>query len=323
MKRLSSWIKAACSAAFLGFLVWYVGRQDLASVLRRAHPVFLALCLLLSPILVVASTWKWRIILHREGASLRFAQLFRSYLVGYFFSNFLPSNVGGDVVRSYRAGRAAGDQTLAAASIVVERITGLLGLLALVVAMPWLRRDLASHIALLGPALMALAGIGLIVGLGLVRWSAPTAETPAIGWRARLGSVLTRFAVRSSQAFRTLRRDPVYRVQVALLTVLFYGLALLNVWLAFRAFGANPSLRDLAAVLPTAMFVATMPVALGSLGLAEGSYVFYFGLAGMDPAVTLVMSLLLRVKILVLGAAGGVVYWSDRDQQPAPMKERL
>ena len=312
MKRLGFWIKAVCSAAFLGFLLWYAGRQDLASVFRRAHPGYLILCLLLAPVMVAASSGKWRAILHREGAPLPLGLLFRSYLVGYFFSNFLPSNVGGDVARSYRAGRAARDQTLVAASVVVERLTGLLGLLSLVVVMPWLRADLARHPALLLPALAAAGGLGLIVLLGFAPWPTTVAASPGQGWRARLQVLLVRFADRSARAWSTLRRDPAYLARVVAWTLLFYALAIFNVWVAFRAFGALPSWRDLAAVLPAAMLVATLPVALGSLGLAEGSYVFYFGLVGLDPAVTLAMGLLLRVKILVLGAVGAVVYWADR-----------
>ena len=319
MKRWSVGLKALFSLLFLGFLLAYAGRQDLASVVRKADPLYLTLCLLLGPVMVSASTGKWRIILHREGARLPFSLLFRSYLVGYFFSNFLPSNVGGDVARSYRAGRVAGDQALVAASVVVERVTGLLGLLSLVIGMPWLRKELAHHPALAVPSAIAAGGLLLLVVASLIRWSGEV--FPGTGWWARLQRALLRFAARSGQALSTLKRDPAYALRVAGWTVLFYALALLNVWLAFRAFGAAPSLRDLATVLPTAMFVATMPVALGSLGLAEGAYVFYFGLVGMDPSVTLVMGLLLRVKILLLGAAGGVVYWAGGERMAGPAKE--
>jgi uncharacterized protein (TIRG00374 family) len=315
VKRYQVGIKAACSLLFLAFLGWYAGQQDLASVMRRADPIYLALCVLLSPVLVAASTWKWRAVLKQEGYPTRFGALFASYLVGYFFSNFLPSNVGGDVARSYRVGRSVGDQAAAAASIVVERVTGLLGLLVLAVTMPWLRSDLALHPALLLPSSAALAGLLILLVAGFFPWrgSAPSASVP--GWWGRMRAHLLRFAARSGQALATVRSDSGYLFRLLALTALFYGLAMLNIWLAFRAFGATPALTDLAAVLPAALLVAMIPVSLGSLGLAEGAYVFYFGLVGMDPALTLVMSLLLRAKILLLGSAGGIVYWS-REKEP-------
>ena len=83
MKRYHVWIKAACSLLFLAFLVWYAGRQDLASVVRRADPLYLALCVLLSPVLVAASTWKWSTVLKQEGHPSPFGALFggrNSYL---------------------------------------------------------------------------------------------------------------------------------------------------------------------------------------------------------------------------------------------------
>ena len=320
MKRLRLLLKIGFSAAFIAFLFWYVGHQNLSATFQQVDLLYLVLCLLLAPVMVAASAWKWWAVLRREGHPLPFAALYRHYLVGYFFSNFLPSNVGGDVVRSYRAGVMAGDQSAAAASIVVERLTGLLALLLLVFTLPLLRLDLVRHPALWIPAIAACAGFLAIVVAGLVMggrdWKAPAASSASSGWRARLAAGASRFAARSALALSTLRCDPAYRLLILALTLLFYALALLNVWLAFRAFGVQPAWRDLAALLPAAMFVAMMPVTLGSLGLAEGSYVFYFGHVGISPAATLAMGLLLRLKILVLGAAGAVVYWRDPVKPP-------
>lgn len=320
MKGLRLLLKTAFSAAFIAFLFWYVGHQDLGATFRRVEPIYLVLCLLLAPVMVAASAWKWWVVLRREGHPLPFAALYRHYLVGYFFSNFLPSNVGGDVVRSYRAGVMAGDQSAAAASIVVERLTGLLALLLLVFTLPLLRLELFRHPAVWIPAAAACAGFFAILVAGLLlggrEWKSSAAPAASSGWRARLATLAARFAARSALALSTLRRDRAYSLQILALTVLFYALALLNVWLAFRAFGVQPEWRELAALLPAAMFVAMMPVTLGSLGLAEGSYVFYFGLVGIAPAATLAMGLLLRLKILVLGVAGAVVYWRDPVKPP-------
>ena len=53
--------------------------------------------------------------------------------------------------------------------------------------------------------------------------------------------------------------------------------------------------------------VATLPISLGSIGLAEGSYVVYFGLLGLGRELTLAVGLLLRMKALLLGLIGLVV----------------
>jgi uncharacterized membrane protein YbhN (UPF0104 family) len=44
-------------------------------------------------------TWRWRVLLDAQGVHVPRSRLLSSYLVAIFFNNFLPSNIGGDVVR--------------------------------------------------------------------------------------------------------------------------------------------------------------------------------------------------------------------------------
>jgi len=50
------------------------------------------------------------------------------YFVGLFVGNVLPSTIGGDVVRVTRSSGTAGSSTVAFASVVLERLTGFVGL---------------------------------------------------------------------------------------------------------------------------------------------------------------------------------------------------
>jgi uncharacterized membrane protein YbhN (UPF0104 family) len=58
--------------------------------------------------------------------------------------------------------------------------------------------------------------------------------------------------------------------------------------------------------------VAMIPITLGNLGIAEGSYVYFFGLLGMSSELTLAMGLLLRLKIIMLGAIGMLAQAGER-----------
>jgi len=54
--------------------------------------------------------------------------------VGYFFNNFLPGNVGGDVMRGYGLARYTERTAEAALSVVVDRIVGLMAWMSAAVA---------------------------------------------------------------------------------------------------------------------------------------------------------------------------------------------
>ena len=53
--------------------------------------------------------------------------LFRTGCFAYFFNNFLPSAIGGDVYRIYRTLPPDGDRSRAVSAVLVERVVGLGG----------------------------------------------------------------------------------------------------------------------------------------------------------------------------------------------------
>src|SRR5690606_7330008 len=84
--------------------------------------------LLLYGVMLLLSAWRWGLLLRAQGIALRFGTLTSSFLVATFFNNFLPSNIGGDVVRVADTAAAAGSKTLATTVVLIDRGIGLLGL---------------------------------------------------------------------------------------------------------------------------------------------------------------------------------------------------
>lgn len=320
-------LKLACSAVFFILLFRWVGGAAFREQLSAMRPGWVAASLAMSVVMISVSCLKWRVLLPREGARPGFVRLFRYYLVGYTFTCLLPSNIGGDVVRSVYAGRAVGSQAVAAVSVFLERFTGLIVLLVLVLAAPLLQPGLYGHPAIWIPAAAAAGGLLFLAGLTRVRQPLRAVRGRLPEGRAaegldRLRGRLQGVSHKVKQGVHALRRDPAVGVPTAVLTVLFYGLTWVNVWISFRAVGAEPGWTPVIAVLPSAMLIAMLPVApLAGLGLAEGAYVGYYALVGIDPAAGLAMGLLLRAKLLIIGAAGllQLVFMKE----PRPDHDRL
>jgi uncharacterized membrane protein YbhN (UPF0104 family) len=68
------------------------------------------------------------VLLAAQEIDVPLRRLFGSFLVALFFNNFLPSNVGGDVIRITDTAKPAGSKTLATTIVLVDRGLGLLGL---------------------------------------------------------------------------------------------------------------------------------------------------------------------------------------------------
>jgi uncharacterized membrane protein YbhN (UPF0104 family) len=103
-ERLGIALRAAVGLGLLALLVRKVGWASLAPVLASPHGGFLAVSALFSVLLIGVSCLKWQILLRERRVRVGFARLFGLYLVGMLFNNFLPSNVGGDLVRSIGLG---------------------------------------------------------------------------------------------------------------------------------------------------------------------------------------------------------------------------
>ncbi|MHB8810785.1 MAG: lysylphosphatidylglycerol synthase transmembrane domain-containing protein [Desulfobulbaceae bacterium] len=335
-KRTTTYlVKGGISAAFFWVLFSYVRGNELAAMLDRIDWLYFTLSFLLVPLMLSVSNLKWKLLLDVREPKIPFLALIRIYLIGYFFSNLLPSNVGGDVVRSYYTGRLINSQSYSAVCVFVERFTGILFLIVLVILAPLLRPHLYRSPYIFVPALAALALLFVIGWVWTVREPLRLPERMMNMFFAGLrkmaersgGGVLLRTVLFcenfGSALFRKLNRfhqelvgavavickDRLLLAKLVVITVFFYFFTWVNVYVSFLAFGVHPDFLAVCALVPVIMFAAHLPVTLlGNLGYFESVFVFYFVLIGIPPAETLAMGLLLRLKMMCLGVVGYLVY---------------
>src|SRR5206468_5532875 len=121
-------IKVSVSLILLSVLFSRIDVSRLWAVARHASIPWLAAALLLFFVNVLAATWRWHLLLSAQNVDVRSISLLASFLVANFFNNFLPSNIGGDVIRIRDTAKPARSKTLATTVVLVDRALGLLGL---------------------------------------------------------------------------------------------------------------------------------------------------------------------------------------------------
>src|SRR5262245_4384001 len=120
--------KIAVSAALLAFLFSKIDTARLWASARKASLPWLLAALGVQALNLVTSTWRWKLLLNAQDVKLKNRTLLGSYLVATFFNNFLPSNVGGDVIRIRDTAAAMQSKTLATTVVLVDRALGLMAL---------------------------------------------------------------------------------------------------------------------------------------------------------------------------------------------------
>ena len=121
-------LKATVSLGLLWLLFSRVDVARLWTIARNASAAWLAGALVLYLAMILTSAWRWGLLLRAQGLVFPFRKLTSSFLVATFFNNFLPSNIGGDVIRIADTAPAARSKTLATTVVLLDRGIGLLGL---------------------------------------------------------------------------------------------------------------------------------------------------------------------------------------------------
>src|SRR5207344_3120035 len=142
---------------------------DLGALLRRVREgdvLLLGAAVGLYVAMLALSTWRWRLLLAVQGFPASLRALTASYLIATFFNNFLPSNIGGDVVRVRDSSKLTGSTTTSLAVVAIDRILGLgalygLAFLAFVFGGPQVRHLAGARVVLLGLGLV-FGGLALV-----------------------------------------------------------------------------------------------------------------------------------------------------------------
>jgi uncharacterized membrane protein YbhN (UPF0104 family) len=305
-------IKIGVSIALLVLLFSKIEIGRLWAIARQASLLWLAVALAIYAVNLLASTWRWYVLLTAQEVDVRRRWLFGSFMVASFFNNFLPSNIGGDVIRISDTAKAARSRTLATTVVLMDRGLGLMALVLVAAvgasaagavhpaALPiwpvWLWAGFLAAAAASAPAVFAPAGFSRLLQPLTVfhpEWVGNRIET--------LTSVLARFGAQP-RALATCFATAVF-VQVTM--VFFY-------FSVAHALHLNVTLSDIAVIVPISFVVQMLPVSFGGFGVREATFSIYFSRIGQPIESAIAMSLIGQALIILFSLTGAAVYISRR-----------
>ncbi len=326
MPALAKLVLGVCMLALLGYLVDW---GAVAAVLRRADLVWVAGAFVVSVLGVLLSAEKWNGLLRDNRIWLRFQTATQLYWIGMFFSNFLPTSVGGDVMRLVMT-PSGGRTERVAGTIVIERLTGFLVMLVFSAA-GLLFGPLSS--AQPAPVIIMLAAVVALLGAVAAVLLAPTALLkllPSVTERlpSMMHGRLPRFfrrLLRKAQRIiitvaRQTRRGHALR-RALVLSVPFYFTIFIAQYCVLHAVGAQVRLSDVILVGGLVPLLSLVPISLNGIGLAEGVFVAVYGVVGVLPDAALAAALLRRLVDLLNSALGGLLWLLER-RFPIAMADR-
>lgn len=289
-------------------LVWLLGQTDTAALVARLRGMRLSwmiAALAIYGLMVWISAWRWRLLLAAQSVKVTISMLSESFLVATFFNNFLPSNIGGDVVRIADTAPLTTSKTVATTIVLVDRVLGLLALFAVACAGMLAAARVGVNLpgtGYLWPFFLASLVVSIAVLL-FPRWL-PSLLSPlrviSPEWvderLRRLGNTLESFRQRPLDLCRAF----VGALLVQMSIVAFYLCA---------ARGLSIPLPMLygAVLIPTSLIVQMLPISINGFGVREAVFVFFFTSVGLATDSALALSLVGAALIMVFSVSGGIL----------------
>jgi uncharacterized protein (TIRG00374 family) len=309
--------KIGITIAIIVFLFARVDLAVMAQQLARANAGLLFVALALYFVAILLNAVKWQGLVRAQGIRAPFGNLLTYLLVGLFFGNVLPSNVGGDVVRAYGLVRASGRAEAAAISVLVDRLMGLVAFLGAAVVMAVLAAVTLARGAELEQIEIATVIVAAIFILG-----SALMFSRRVSQRVKLIFALAPFQRIQPIAQRVYHALQVYRhsyralaLNVALSACIVVVTTL--VWYAVAlALGLDVSVFYFFMFNPLIAFVLLIPISFNGLGPKEATAVFFFGLIGVPSEIALAMSLIFHLIVVLTSLPGGVLWWHERALAP-------
>jgi len=303
--RSKTLLRLSLGLVLISVLVYAVDFGQLRGTLIDVDLYWLIGVAIFPHLAILVSVIKWQWLLRAQNLRYPLGTLFKLYLIGTFFSNFLPSMVGGDIVRGYLLGASRDTAPRVTAAIVVERLSGLAALITLLI-FSILDQQLQAHYPLVVATLWATIVTSAIAAIAIMR-----GKRIRFSWlssRPLLQNRVADFIKSTRSQLGDFSHHKVLLLQSFLISFPFYFFAMAAVYSAGRAVGIEIELWTLLVVVPVVLLIGLLPISANGMGINEAGWVVFLGLFGASPALGLAIGLLLRARILLTSLVGGALY---------------
>jgi uncharacterized membrane protein YbhN (UPF0104 family) len=289
---VNKYLRFAITGLLMGLIAW---KTDWAAVRQAFAELNVSLWLSAVGLLICSqmiSAARWRIFARQLGMERSFWLLTKFYLIGMYFNLLLPTSVGGDVVRVWYLNANSGRKLRAAAAVLLDRINGLIVLVALacvavlfapVQTPAWVPRSVFA---------IAAAGVCGAVGLAaIVRW----------------GRLEEHRKQQLAMMWEVVRhpRDLIATTSLSLLVQIASAGIVMLVGLGLSA---DIPFSYYAVFVPMVSLLTLAPLSVNGMGVREWGCVWFLAPLGVSEPRALTLAFLWFAVQLAVSVLGGVVY---------------
>jgi uncharacterized protein (TIRG00374 family) len=316
--------KLAVTLGLLGFLISRTPLDEVSTRLRSIGAPSISLVVAIFFLILLTTASRWQVVLRHFGETVGFGGLWRYTLIGGFFNQLLPSGMGGDVFRIWYARSFHVSTGKAVASVVVDRMLGLVAIAIIVIPGTPFILSASPPPFFFWAAIVAMtcvvAGIAAFMSLDAL-------EQPLSGiirqiTSARIRGSAYRMLSGTTWAAKSTRKLFVAWPHGPLALGISIGNQLLICYVVFlllRAMDVSITFGSVVFLFPFVELLNMLPISFAGWGLREGAMVVAFALVGVPADAALSASILYGLCLLGASLPGALV-WLVIRRRPIPAR---
>lgn len=290
---------------FLLFRFQKIDIHDLILSIRHSDKLMLLLAFLTLFLNYVLCFFRWKMLLNAIGVYPPLKKMIVSYSGGVFFNAFLPSTVGGDVVRSLDLAVHTKKTKEVVASVFLDRLSGYIGLVILTLIALFFGWRIIENKSVLS-AIAVITGILIVILLVLFN-NFIFSKVNKLLDSSKAGRI--REALKDLHEeiyyFRGHKKVIAYNI---LISFVIQAIGPITSYMISLALGLKVDILYFFIFLPIIGAITLLPIAIGGLGLRENMFVLFFRIAGVKDNLSVAISILGFSFIVIYAALGGLIY---------------
>ena len=292
---MSTAVRLLLTVAILTYLASTI---DMAAATRAVVTIdlrYLTAVLLLVAIDRGVMILRWVLLLRASGVRVSTRHAASIFLVSSFVGSFLPAGIGGDAARAWSLTRVTSDGSEALASVAVDRLLGILSLVAMAVV------GLLAWAPTNGSDWRTGAGIAVLIGVSLAAFWADRLARAIVPAHLHEGA-LTRRLLRVSDAVSRYRGRGAVLAQVMAWSLAVQLLRITQAYLLGLGLGLAVPFRYYLLFMPLGLLMLLLPISVSGFGVPQGVIVWLLRPMGVPDEQSFALSTL----IVLTGLAGNV-----------------
>ena len=297
-------LRVTISIGLVGFLLWSMrgNFSDVKGTLSRTNVLLFSLAAAMYAFNIGVMSLRLKLLFVGENLDIPLGKVVQLSFIGIFFNNFMPTAVGGDIVKAYYSYKQTKEAAKSFIAVFMDRFIGLSSFIFIAVLALFLSwQDVAFS---LKKIVIAFAVIGIVFFLIILNGFIAKVILNLLS-KLKLWNIGEKIS-KVYKAVHDYKGKKSTIMKAAGISVVSQSIYFLTVYVLAKSLGINIAIFSVFLIMPVVSIVSMLP-SLGGLGLREGAIIALFGpIIANENAFSL--SILLLATLLLTSLIGALIY---------------